>query len=142
MGGPLKLDRSNAILRSTEVSSHIDLQWVTGKPVSLEGASGGLVLSGNNTTRTGPVTMTTVNLGISKNTALGAGASTVGIGCNILISALDGVSPGDLWLRKNLTVYGVVSGNNGIGLLLGGDSTTLTLTNFSLSACFATSQDS
>lgn len=44
--------------------------------------------------------------------------------------ALNCVSPGDLYLRKSLTVNGVVSGSNsGVGLLFAGDSNTLTLTN-------------
>lgn len=44
--------------------------------------------------------------------------------------ALNCVSPGDLYLRKNLTVNGIISGSNsGVGLLLAGNAGTLTLTN-------------
>ena len=44
--------------------------------------------------------------------------------------ALNCISPGDLYLRKNLRVNGVVSGsNNSIGILMAGNSGTLTLTN-------------
>jgi hypothetical protein len=64
-----------------------------------------------------------------QNTDLGTGLP-VG---NLIINgnlALNCISPGDLYLRKNLTVNGVVSGSNsGIGLFLAGDVNTLKLTN-------------
>jgi hypothetical protein len=63
------------------------------------------------------------------NTDLGTGP-TVG---NLTIDgnlALNGTSPADLFLRKNLTVNGVVSGSNSnIGLLLASNSGIIKLTN-------------
>jgi autotransporter-associated beta strand protein len=62
------------------------------------------------------------------NTDLGTGLTVGNLTLNGNL-ALNCISPGDLYLRKNLTVNGVVSGSNSnIGLLLAGNAGTLTLT--------------
>ncbi len=169
-GGPLTLDGSRAILRSTGVTTNIESRLAGSATVFLEGAGGGLVLRGINTTLTGPVSMAVQNLGFTQNTALGSGSFTAGagggvsmhalngdrtipndvnfngnqliidsanMGTGLLVGnltingnfALNGVSPADFVLRKNLTINGVVSGgNNNRGLTLASDPGTLTLT--------------
>ncbi len=88
-GGSLTFDGSS-ILRSTGVITNIESQLIGSAPVSLEGVGGGLVLRGDNSGLTVPVTMAVDNLGISQDSALGSGVFTAGAGGSVLINALNG----------------------------------------------------